>query len=115
MSTYAEKIEKQLAEIKKEQKEKRKIEEGKRKKAENLASTKKEKSLLKRNFKRIDKIDEEQKEKDNAVIKTRRQLRKRYLRSLKVGDIKLIESASQSMLGYEIGLKLEKQEDERDF
>ena len=113
MSKYAEKIEKQLAEIKKEQKEKRKIEEGKRKKAENLASTKKEKSLLKRNFKRIDKIDEEQK--DNAVIKTRRQLRKRYLRSLKVGDIKLIESASQSMLGYEIGLKLEKQEDERDF
>lgn len=108
MSKYAEKIEKQLAEIKKEQKEKRK-------KAENLASTKKEKSLLKRNFKRIDKIDEEQKEKDNAVIKTRRQLRKRYLRSLKVGDIKLIESASQSMLGYEIGLKLEKQEDERDF
>ena len=108
MSKYAEKIEKQLAEIKKEQKEKRK-------KAENLASTKKEKSLLKRNFKRIDKIDEEQKEKDNAVIKTRRQLRKRYLRSLNVGDIKLIESASQSMLGYEIGLKLEKQEDERDF
>ena len=54
------------------------------------------------------------KEKEDKIIEHRRQLRKRFLESLKIGDIKLIESARQSMLNYEIGLKLEQQENERE-
>ena len=54
-------------------------------------------------------------EKEDKIINHRRQLRQRYLDSLKVGDIKSIESAKQSMLSYEIGLKLQQQENERDF
>ena len=95
MSKYSRKMEKQKAKLKRE---KRKEEE---------------KSMLQRNFNRINRIEKREKEKEDKIINHRRQLRQRYLDSLKVGDIKSIENAKQSMLGYEIGLKLEQQENER--
>ena len=70
--------------------------------------------MLQRNFNRINRIEKREKEKEDKIIEHRRQLRKRFLESLKIGDIKLIESARQSMLNYEIGLKLEQQENERE-
>ena len=97
MSKYSRKMEKQKAKLKRE---KRKEEE---------------KSMLQRNFNRINRIANREKEKEDKIITHRRQLRQRYLDSLKVGDIKSIENAKQSMLGYEIGLKLEQQENGRDF
>ena len=97
MSKYSRKMEKQKAKLKRE---KRKEEE---------------KSMLQRNFNRINRIEKREKEKEDKIINHRRQLRQRYLDSLKVGDIKSIENAKQSMLGYEIGLKLEQQENGRDF
>ena len=97
MSKYSRKMEKQKAKLKRE---KRKEEE---------------KSMLQRNFNRINRIANREKEKEDKIITHRRQLRQRYLDSLKVGDIKSIESAKQSMLSYEIGLKLQQQENERDF
>ena len=96
MSKYSRKMEKQKAKLKRE---KRKEEE---------------KSMLQRNFNRINRIEKREKEKEDEIINHRRQLRKRFLESLKIGDIKLIESARQSMLNYEIGLKLEQQENERE-
>lgn len=96
MSKYSRKMEKQKAKLKRE---KRKEEE---------------KSMLQRNFNRINRIANREKEKEDKIITHRRQLRQRYLDSLKVGDIKSIENAKQSMLGYEIGLKLEQQENERE-
>ena len=96
MSKYSRKMEKQKAKLKRE---KRKEEE---------------KSMLQRNFNRINRIEKREKEKEDKIIEHRRQLRKRFLESLKIGDIKLIESARQSMLNYEIGLKLEQQENERE-
>lgn len=96
MSKYSRKMEKQKAKLKRE---KRKEEE---------------KSMLQRNFNRINRIEKREKEKEDKIINHRRQLRQRYLDSLKVGDIKSIENAKQSMLGYEIGLKLEQQENERE-
>ena len=71
--------------------------------------------MLKRNIKKINQTEREVAENENEVIQNRRELRKRYLESLNVGDIKLIESARQSMLSYEIGLKLQQQENEIDF
>ena len=97
MSKYSRKMEKQKAKLKRE---KRKEEE---------------KGMLQRNFNRINRIEKREKEKEDKIIEHRRQLRKRFLESLKIGDIKLIENAKQSMLGYEIGLKLEQQENGRDF
>ena len=73
-----------------------------------------EKGMLQRNFNRINRIEKREKEKEDKIIEHRRQLRQRYLDSLKVGDIKSIENAKQSMLGYEIGLKLEQQENGRE-
>ena len=96
MSKYSRKMEKQKAKLKRE---KRKEEE---------------KSMLQRNFNRINRIEKREKEKEDKIIEHRRQLRQRYLDSLKVGDIKSIENAKQSMLGYEIGLKLEQQENGRE-
>lgn len=96
MSKYSRKMEKQKAKLKRE---KRKEEE---------------KGMLQRNFNRINRIEKREKEKEDKIIEHRRQLRKRFLESLKIGDIKLIESARQSMLNYEIGLKLEQQENERE-
>ena len=96
MSKYSRKMEKQKAKLKTE---KRKEEE---------------KSMLQRNFNRINRIEKREKEKEDKIIEHRRRLRKRFLESLNVGDIKLIESARQSMLNYEIGLKLEQQENERE-
>ena len=96
MRKYSKKMEKQKAKLKRE---KRKEEE---------------KSMLQRNFNRINRIEKREKEKEDKIINHRRQLRQRYLDSLKVGDIKSIENAKQSMLGYEIGLKLEQQENERE-
>ena len=97
MGKYSRKMEKQKAELRKE---KRKEDE---------------KNMLQRNFDRINRIANREKEKEDKIITHRRQLRQRYLDSLKVGDIKSIENAKQSMLGYEIGLKLEQQENERDL
>ena len=97
MGKYSRKMEKQKAELRKE---KRKEDE---------------KNMLQRNFDRINRIANREKEKEDKIITHRRQLRQRYLDSLKVGDIKSIENAKQSMLGYEIGLKLEQQENGRDF
>ena len=86
----------------------------KEKKEEIHYKTRHERKMLKRNIKKINQAERELAEKENKVIQNRRELRKRYLESLKVGNIKLIESAKQSMLGYEIGLKLEQQENERE-
>ena len=97
MGKYSRKMEKQKAQLRKE---KRKEDE---------------KNMLQRNFDRINRIANREKEKEDKIITHRRQLRQRYLDSLKVGDIKSIENAKQSMLGYEIGLKLEQQENGRDF
>lgn len=85
----------------------------KEKKEEIHYKTRHERKMLKRNIKKINQAERELAEKENKVIQNRQELRKRYLESLKVGNIKLIESAKQSMLGYEIGLKLEQQENER--
>ena len=76
--------------------------------------TKHERKMLKRNIRKINRTEREVAEKENEIIENRRKLRKIYLESLKVGDLKLVENAKQSMLGYEIGLKLEQQENERE-
>lgn len=76
--------------------------------------TRHERKMLKRNIRKINQTERELAEKESEIIENRRKLRKRYLESLKVGDIKSIENAKQSMLGYEIGLKLEQQENERE-
>ena len=87
----------------------------KEKKNGNYFKTRHERKMLKRNIKKINQTERKVAEKENEVIQNRRELRKRYLESLNVGEIKLIESARQSMLSYEIGLKLQQQENERDF
>lgn len=87
----------------------------KEKKNGNYFKTRHERKMLKRNIKKINQAEREVSEKENEIIENRRELRKRYIESLNVVDIKSIENAKQSMLGYEIGLKLQQQENERDF
>ena len=100
--------------IEKRKKRKRK-DKLKEKKEEIHYKTRHERKMLKRNIKKINQTEREMAEKENEIIENRRKLRKRFLESLDVGDIKLIESAKQSMLSYEIGLKLQQQENEIDF
>jgi len=102
LSKYSQKLERLTAETRKKEKEKNEL----------LSKTKSEREMLKRNFRRMDKIEKKEKREENKRITTRKQLRKRYLDSLKVGDIKSIEQANQAILGYEISLKLEQQEKE---
>ena len=73
-----------------------------------------EKRKLRNNFKDMDEIDKEEKAKTDKIINNRRKLRERFLRSTKVGNLKLIETARQDMLRYEISLKLKQEENERD-
>ena len=97
MSKYSQKLERLTAETRKKEKN------------ELLSKTKSEREMLKRNFRKMDKIEKMEKQEEDKIIKTRRQLRKRYLNSLKVEDIKSIEQANQAMLAYEISLKLGQQ------
>lgn len=87
----------------------------KEKKNEIYFKTRHERKMLKGNIKKINQTEREVAEKENKIIQTRRELRKRYIESLNVGDVKLVENAKQSILNYEIGLKLQEQENERDF
>lgn len=99
--------------------DKRKKRNGKKKlkemKSQNYFKTRHERKMLKRNIREINQKERKIAEKENKIIQNRRELRERYIESLNVGDIKSIESAKQSMLSYEIGLKLQQQENERDF
>lgn len=61
------------------------------------------------NFNKIDKENREERRKEEKKTSYRRTLRERYLKSLEIGDLKVIELAKQSMLGYEIDLKIREQ------
>ncbi len=108
LSKYSQKIERRTMELRKE---KRKQEEERKKFFS--PEMKMEKKMVRRNLKKINEIEKKQNEENDEIIKTRRELRKRYLESLKFGDIKLIEHAKKSMLSYDI--KLKQQETERDL
>ena len=91
MSKYAKKVEKQLSETRRHkqiQAEKKQIERiiGKMRKAEKKAQ-----------------------KKEDEVQAARKKLQEEYLKSLKVGDIRTIELAKQSILTYEIERKLQQE------
>ncbi len=91
MSKYAKKVEKQLSETRRHeqiQAEKKQIERiiGKMRKAEKKAQ-----------------------KKEDEVQAARKKLQEEYLKSLKVGDIRTIELAKQSILTYEIDRKLQQE------
>ena len=91
MSKYAKKVEKQLSETRRQeqiQAEKKQIERiiGKMRKAEKKAQ-----------------------KKEDEVQAARKKLQEEYLKSLKVGDIRTIELAKQSILTYEIDRKLQQE------
>lgn len=111
MSKYSQKIEKRNMEIRKE---KRKQEEEKRKK-QLSPEMQIEKKRLKRNLKKIAKIDEQQRHKNDEITNNRRKLRERYLKSLEVGDRRTIELTKKSMLSYDIDLKLNQESIEREL
>lgn len=108
MSKYSQKVERRTMELRKE---KRKQEEERKKFFS--PEMKMEKKMVRRNLKKIDEIQKKQNEENDEIIKTKRELRKKYLESLEVGDIKLIEYAKKSMLSYDI--KVKQQESERDL
>ena len=83
-----------------------------RKKKKSLYIMNAEKRKLRKNFEKINQIEEEKKERTDEIINTRRALRERYLNSLKVNNLKILQAAKQDMLRYEIALKLEEQKDE---
>ena len=103
---------KSFTEKRKRRKRKKKLKE---KKNGIYFKTRHERKMLKRNIRNINQTEREVAEKENEIIENRRKSRERFIESLKIGDIKIIESAKQSMLSYEIGLKLQQQENERDF
>ena len=109
MSKYSQKMERHATKIRQEEKERN---EQNRIKNEQLLKTRAERKMLRRNFKKMDKIEQEEKERTDEIINTRRALRERYLNSLKVDNLKILQAAKQDMLRYEIALKLEEQEDE---
>lgn len=74
-----------------------------------------EKKRLKRNLKKIAKIDEQQRHKNDEITNNRRKLRERYLKSLEVGDRRTIELTKKSMLSYDIDLKLNQESIEREL
>ena len=108
MSKYSQKVERRTMELRKE---KRKQEEERKKFFS--PEMKMEKKMVRRNLKKIDEIQKKQNEENDEIIKTKRELRKKYLESLEVGDIKLIEYAKKSMLSYDI--KVKQQESGRDL
>ena len=104
MSKYSQKIKKRNMEIRKEKRKKQLSPEMQI-----------EKKRLKRNLKKIAKIDEQQRHKNDEITNNRRKLRERYLKSLEVGDRRTIELTKKSMLSYDIDLKLNQESIEREL
>lgn len=105
MSKYSKKVERQLREA-------RRLAESKNRKVdqkEESRQLKAEKKRIRKIIRQIDEIQSQENKKEKEVIMERRNLRKLYLDSLKVGNSKHIELARQSILTYEIGRKLEQE------
>ena len=102
MSKYSKKVERQMREA-------RRIAESKNHKSQEKKESRQLKAEKKRVGKVIKQIEEAQSQEDmkaQKVIAERRNLRKNYLESLKIGDVRLMKLARKSILTYEIDRKL---------
>lgn len=124
MSKYSQKVERQAAIVNKQEKQAKadakiqaKIEEelkkerrGKKKQRNALRT---EMNMVMDNLARIDALDKKVREEEERRLTPLRQRRQEYLKSLGSGDIKIIQSAYETLYGYIVGEQMERQDKEK--
>ena len=124
MSKYSNKVEQQAAIVNQQAKEERekariqaKIEERLKEERRNQKRQRKafeaEKGMVRENLARIDALDEKAREEEEERLTPLRQRRQEYLESLRSGDIKIIQPASQTLFGYIVGEQTARQDKEK--
>lgn len=124
MSKYSQKLERQAAIVNKQARQARvnakkqeKIEEGLKEKRRDEKRQRKafeaEKGMVRDNLVRINELDKEEREEEKERLKPLRQKREEYLKSLGSGDIKIIQSAYETLYRYIVGEQMERQDKEK--
>ena len=124
MSKYSQKVERQAAIVNKQGRQARvnakkqeKIEKGltekRRDKNRQRKAFEAEKGMVRKNLARIDALDKKAREEEERRLTPLRQRRQEYLKSLGSGDIKIIQSAYETLYGYIVGEQMERQDKEK--